>query len=1104
MSDRDGQVERIALDALDVDIERREAFVRTACGGDAALVVMVLGWLSAHDRASGFLDRPMLAAAPSISSAGTGSPMAEGALPDIPGFSIHRELGRGGMGVVYLAQQRRPGRPVALKVVLPGAATDASIRRFEREAEVLGRLQHPGIARVYEVGTALIGGREQPYIAMELVHGAPLLDHLNAARAGVRRRVEVLVQVCEAVEHAHRAGIVHRDLKPGNVLVDSSGQPKVLDFGVARVTSGDIPVASLQTEVGQLVGTLAYMSPEQVRGDASLVDGRADVYALGVMLYEALTGALPHDLRNRSIPDAARIIAEDEPTPLTKSGVSLPSDLRTIVLKALEKLAVRRYPSAALLAADLRHFLAHEPIVARPVSSLYQMRKFAVRNRALVSGVLATMAALLAGTIVAVRFAISERHRRQEAEWHQYVASLAGASAALDSHSTATAEQVLNQAPPPLRGWEWDYLHAACDSSLIQFGSPIPSVLIATSRDGSRLAAVDHKKAATAYNTIDGAVLGRLDLALSTNQWLAVSAESLTIAERTSSGIDLRSLRDGHHIAYLPSRSGGSSMAEFDPEGKRILIASEDHSAILWSVATGLPVSILRGCFDAVSSAAFSPDGSRILTSAEDGTTCLWDTRDGRSLLSIPGLAHNIQCSAFSPDGCLLAFSSGMDRTVQIWNMARDLEPTLLSGLRNQVSRLRFNDDGTRLVTASTDGTARVWDLATGTVLLELLGHDRAVSSAGFSPDGRIIATTSKDHTVRTWDAQSGHPLAVLLGHAGPVERGLFTDGGRRLVTVGDDGSARTWSASCPGAPATLCADQHMNSAGFSKDGSLILTCSSASDAPHAGFARLWDSLDFRCRSVFSGNYKEVWGACLSPDLRTLATAGEDGSVRIWDVAQSKESIPPLWHHSWVESVALDPAGNRVVSASGDMTAQVWDVATGNRVVPPFQHGELVRAALFIHDGSEVVTGSETGVLRVWNLKSPNPIRTIPAHEGHINSIALSPDARHILSCSDDHSVRVWDVDTWALSLELAGHTDRVMCAAYSPDLKRIATASWDESVRLWDPQTGQEVAVLRVPPDHQKVNAVAFSPDGKRLLVTSETRVLIYESVPWRERSRE
>ncbi len=330
-------------------------------------------------------------------------------------YRVVRRIGEGGMGTVFEAVQENPQRTVALKVIHAGVLSPKAVRRFELEAQVLGRLHHPGIAQIFEADQFDSGAGMQPYFAMEFVEGRDLLEHAKGAMLDTSERLKLLGNVCDAVHHAHQRGVIHRDLKPGNILVNADGQPKILDFGIARATDSDLQTATLQTEVGQVVGTVPYMSPEQASGDPELLDTRSDVYALGVVAYELLCGSKPHEFEGVMLHEALRIVREEEPSRLGTRRQDLRGDIETIVGKALEKDVTRRYSSASALAEDIRRYLANEPITARPASTWYQLRKFARRNKSLVGMVVVLFAVLsigLAGTLVGF---LRAEERRAEA-----------------------------------------------------------------------------------------------------------------------------------------------------------------------------------------------------------------------------------------------------------------------------------------------------------------------------------------------------------------------------------------------------------------------------------------------------------------------------------------------------------------------------------------------------------------------------------------------------------------------------------------------------------------------------------------------------------------
>ena len=402
-------IERLFDEALELGPAERSKFLDERCAADPEMRAEIERLLqhdsSARERES-FLEAPVTPV-PAPADLQPGQLLAGR-------YTLRRILGRGGMGVVWLAEQENPRREVAVKLIRPDFASPQLLRRFELEAAVLGRLRHPGIAQIYEAGMFDDGYGGRPFFAMEYVDGPPLLDFINQRKPGARERLELFTLICDAVHHAHQKGVVHRDLKPGNILVIDESRStiapasnrqssivKILDFGVARAIDSDLQVTTIQTGAGQLIGTLQYMSPEQVEGNADSIDTRSDVYGLGVILYQLLTGRLPYDLANCTIATAARVISDDEPAPLASIDRSLRGDIETILRKSLEKDPDRRYQSAAELAADITRHLNDEPIVARRATTAYQLRKFARRNKALVIGVMIAFAAVSAGAVAA-------------------------------------------------------------------------------------------------------------------------------------------------------------------------------------------------------------------------------------------------------------------------------------------------------------------------------------------------------------------------------------------------------------------------------------------------------------------------------------------------------------------------------------------------------------------------------------------------------------------------------------------------------------------------------------------------------------------------------
>jgi predicted Ser/Thr protein kinase len=491
-------VKALFLVATDLPPGQRPAFLDNRCAGDPTLraaVEELLHFDAKAQSAPDFLNSPAAAVGPTLLAP------AEPVPASIGRYRVIRRLGEGGMGTVYEAEQDDPRRTVALKVMRPGLDSPDHRKRFAQEARILGRLHHVGIAQVYEAGASEDG---RLYFAMEFICGLPLNEYVRRHAPETGARLELAARVCDAAQHAHEQGVIHRDLKPANVLVDETGQPKVLDFGVAHATGAGLLDSTAHTRPGQLIGTLGYMSPEQVAGDPRAIEARSDVYALGVILYELLTDRLPYRLDHLPIPEMVRVIREEEPSRLGSINSVYRGDIEAIVGKALEKERERRYASAGALAADIRRHLNHQPILARRPSALYQLRKFARRNKAVVGGGLAVIAALVLGLISTILFAVqagrnalvaeanaqAAREEEKAARYQSYRARVAAAAAALTTHDVSDAARQLGEAPEELRGWEWHHLHSRLDDSAAQFSvRPTEYVRLVRGPDGLRVVA---------------------------------------------------------------------------------------------------------------------------------------------------------------------------------------------------------------------------------------------------------------------------------------------------------------------------------------------------------------------------------------------------------------------------------------------------------------------------------------------------------------------------------------------------------------------------------------------------------------------------------------
>jgi WD40 repeat protein/predicted Ser/Thr protein kinase len=999
--------------------------------------------------------------------------------PTIPGHKLLRELGRGGMGTVYEAEQDTPHRSVALKVIRPGLASPQLLKRFTREAEILGRLHHPGIAQVFEAGLTADG---QPFFAMELIRGEPLDSYARRHTLDTRARLALLARVCDAVQHAHEHGVIHRDLKPANILVDQAGQPRILDFGVARLADADLQTTTARTVAGQLLGTPSYMSPEQVMAAPTTLDARSDVYTLGVILFELLADRLPYDLQHLPLPEVARVIREQDPTRLSSVNAMFRGDVETIVAKALAKDTARRYASAGELAADLRRYLNDEPIRARPPSLLYQLRKFAQRNRTLVVGSAGILGALVLGLVGTTLFALRARDsaslakdEKSLARYQTYRARIAAAGAALTNHDVVDAARQLAEAPQELRGWEWHHLHSRLDDS----AAVIPldadeAIELARSPDGLRVAAFTdtrvrlldlHGRELLSRPFPRAGNLVYLDLHAARGLrfvehvgdeiWLAdgegrVRARLPGVAQMTTGpvcssqngsllAVGWTSPKDWAITLYKPNAENPAVVRlnpgcftwalSISPDNARLAAGGEDGVTRVWDSTTGSLILECRGHLSKVLSVAYRPDGQRLVTTSADGSVRQWDAATGREV-TLPFERHigEVMTAAYSPDGTQVA-SGGYDRTVRVWGAADRQELAVLHGHTRFVKEVAFTANGRRVISVGSylgvlglgyagagDGTVRVWEAPPGEGLPVLRGHTSYVYPVAYSQDGRWIASGSWDATVRLWDALTGE-LCAILPHRGTV---------RALA--------------------------------FGPDNSWLVSASDRAEQLH-----VWDIATGRCRNEIKRPGPQVLAVAVSPDGAKIATVDRGGNVNVSDRATGREVAS--WHVDgrWVEKKAL------TYSPDGRLLAG---------------------------------TGEDQALVDLWDAQTHQRTARLAGHTGPVYVVAISPDGHLLASAGNDRTVRIWDMATAEAVAVLRGHTDEVFAVSFHPDGTRLASAGRDRAIWLWDLTTGQDVARLQGHASY--VYSLAFSPDGKSLLSGSgDGTVRLWDTMPLAERYR-
>jgi WD40 repeat protein/serine/threonine protein kinase len=1112
VSTQTDRAKEVFLDALEIGPpDDRRAFLDRACGHDAALRREVEDLLAHHPRVGSFLATSPRdpAATASFDPAATDGPGTV-----IGPYRLMEQIGEGGFGLVFVAEQQHPvRRRTALKVIKPGMDTKEVVARFEAERQALALMDHPNIAKVFDAGATPAG---RPYFVMELVKGVPITQFCDDHKLPPRDRLVLFADVCRAVQHAHQKGIIHRDLKPTNVLVTShDGRPvvKVIDFGVAKAVGQSLTDKTVYTRFTQMVGTPLYMSPEQAGSSGLDVDTRTDIYSLGVLLYELLTGTTPFDkdrLRGADYDEIRRIIREDEPArPSTrmstlgqaastasanrgseprKLSALFRGELDWIVMKALEKDRDRRYETAAAFAADVQRYLADEPVQACPPSAAYRFRKFARRNRA---GVLtaagAALAVLLAvGSALAVQAAntarvTAEQKRTSDAlerekqttdaltrslkaeEVTGYFRNVALAERELAAGNVGRAEELLDNCPVRLRGWEWHHLKRRPHGPLVFKGHGSGVWTMAFSPDGDLIASAGVKPTLGAILAGDlrvgeivvwdrrtGDVRRRWLAHRGPIEGIAYSPDGKRLATASwdktvkvwdaETGKELHSLpghreyvrcvafnRDGKFLATaggdhaisvwdattfqklrnLNGHTGGLFSVAFGAGG-RLASASADGTVRVWDAATGREEHVLRGHAGPALAVAFLGDGTRLASGGFDGTARVWDPQTGRQIMSLPIDTIATTCIAFSPDGTRLAAGS-LEKSVRVWDLEARQEAVSLGGHDNTaVMAIAFSPDGRQLASASLDGTVRVWDSApatTGPRAVPLGGHDGAVFGVAVQPGPRgLVASASQDETVKIWDAATGEVVRTLTGHAGPVSRVFFSRDGRRMVS-----------------------------------------------ADFSSLARVWDTATFKEVRTFRAFAGVV---ALSPDGRHIAFTAEGAKVHIRDTDTGEEVLPPFHAHDVpIVTVAFTPDGKAVATGSWDGSVKVWEVSTG-RLVRTFTGTGIIAWLAFSDDGTRLATASWDRYVKIWDTATGKGLRTLLGHEHRVLGVAFSPDGKHLASASQDNTARVWGVATGKEVAVLHGHIGYVLCVAYSPDGKRLVTSGGYRAkgdVRVWN-----------------------------------------------------
>ena len=1148
MTDGDDDYERLfALvdEARRIPRDERDAWLGRACGDDRALIDEVHALLVAGEDDSigdAFADSKVEGARRALDGIADRAlapqePPDQGStwLPEeIGGYRILRKLGQGGMGIVYEAEQSSPSRRVAIKLLHPMHATPERLRRFRQEAAVLGRLQHPGIAQIFEAGTFDVGHGEQSFFAMELVDGVDIRTYCERG-AGIDRaaRINLLARVADAVQYAHEHGVIHRDLKPDNVLVDADGNPRILDFGIARASSTSATLSTIMTEEGQLVGTLAYMSPEQLEQATDAITPKVDVYALGVLGFELLVGRLPREIADLSLSRAIALLATSDAPRAGTLDTSLRGDLETILGKALESDPRRRYASAAALASDLRRHIAHHPILARAPSRLYLARKFTRRHRGLVAGAVATLITLITGTVVALIFAARASSNAERALASQNDALnglLQSAQVLIDADRARDAVTQLHLVPEEARGVAWRLLDRAVpyvideaglvwmfvdDEHLV--GSPGPfrtpsssdAVLVHSLVERRTLPPLFRGQGFIVHRTTpSGFVIAATQDQHRAYEYALLDLEHETILERSAA------------YRHVGTRLSSPDGEEQECYTQRIPEVSDDGRTVLWYTSAseaelrieGVVVRTVRdlGVYERVH---IAPDGRTFLVNRQE-EVAVFEVESGARLLRFRGGSGHPGSGLPVTGGILL------DNALEDGDGGRSLSS---QGLPRKIIRLDLPDAGG----APLELTDPFRDALEAPV--------RFGNKVWFSHsrDGRLLAFYADVAKLVTADSRSTHEFGALAtgrdGEMGWIppeawrrsQKVMVSPTGKRVAVTGTYGPAevleldplendptfdlRGLTLRGHVAPGGATGNGWVYDLALSGDGSLL-----ASSAPMDPFVRIWDTqtgveLAKQERPVLSspGHSESLMAFRAGNDH--LVMSQKDTAVSDWNLLTgevTRLTATGTGLHDLRSRIdpfidALDPVADARLSQRVQLMQGEALVVSPNGIPEPGQRGRHWRntpsivgpaAGLGTHPSLPLVAvvqqelyGGGGSVDRTGLLMVIDTDTGVPVLQRELDykpwCVAYSPDGETLAIGTSEGYVLLFETQRHTQQLAFSAHDSYVYSILWTPDGTRLVTASGDETVRIWDSRTR---AASRL--DHERWQAlraeVAARPD--------------------------